>query len=80
MTTMVTLTPHTYDGKQREVGDEYDAEPRFVQVLVHMGRSKVKDEEQYKTRDMVSQTTASPEATQYNTRSNFRSRRRNQPN
>jgi len=50
------LKAHDYDQKPREVGEEYDADERFVEALRWTGNIEVvteKSRREYKRRDLV---------------------------
>jgi len=56
MIPMVSLVAHRYDARDLDVGDEFEAELRYVPFLKHLGRAAVRSEfdpgQQVKTKDL----------------------------
>lgn len=51
---MVCTQPHQYDGRQLSEGEEFEAEDRFVPLILALGRAVVAQQSQtYRTREMT---------------------------
>jgi len=60
MKTLIVIKAHPYEGKNREVGSEYEATESDAKLLVLIGQAKYKSDqhksEQYQTRMLTSKT------------------------
>ena len=55
MKTLIVIKAHPYEGKNREVGSEYEATESDAKLLVLIGQAEYKKQE-YQTRMLTSKT------------------------